>query len=60
MESVGVAGAGNAVAQQPGVIGKTPVRFNDDLGGARRGKHTLHSEFNAIERRAPNHLTHEW
>ena len=60
MESMGVAGAGNAVAQKPGVIGKTPVRLDDDLGRARRRKHALHREFDAIERRAPNHLTHKW
>ena len=60
MESVRVARAGNAVAQKPGVIGKTPVGLDDGPGRARRRKHALHGEFDAVERRAPNHLTHEW
>jgi len=58
VEGVVVAGAGDAAAQDAAVIGKAAVCLDDGLRRPRDGEHALHSEVDAVERRAPDYLAH--
>ena len=58
VHSMIVAGGGDAVAQESGMVGEAAIGLDNGLCGPRRREHALHLKRNAVERRAPHHLPH--